>query len=83
MQGNGVMRQNGEQSGGRSVGLPFDSSKLDRYLDEAGIDVLIATSKHNVRYLLGGHLHHFFAAMITHWRTLRSPTMYCLIVFVL
>ena len=63
MQGNGVMRQNGEQSGGRSVGLPFDSAKLDRYLDEAGIDVLIATSKHNVRYLLGGHLHHFFAAM--------------------
>ena len=63
MQGNDVMRQNGEQAGGPSLGMPFDPAKLDRYLDEAGIDVLIATSKHNVRYLLGGHLHHFFAAM--------------------
>ena len=57
------MRQNGEHAGGPSLGMPFDPAKLDRYLDEAGIDVLIATSKHNVRYLLGGHLHHFFAAM--------------------
>jgi Xaa-Pro dipeptidase len=40
--------------------LPFSTEKLDRYLDDAGIDVLLATSKHNVRYLLGGHHHHFF-----------------------
>ncbi|HYY84577.1 MAG TPA: Xaa-Pro peptidase family protein [Beijerinckiaceae bacterium] len=63
MQGNGVMLQDGERADGPSLGMPFDPAKLDRYLDEAGIDVLIATSKHNVRYLLGGHLHHFFAAM--------------------
>jgi Xaa-Pro aminopeptidase len=41
-------------------GLPFAAEKLDRYLEEAGIDVLLATSRHNVRYLLGGHHHHFF-----------------------
>jgi Xaa-Pro aminopeptidase len=36
------------------------SRALDRYLDDAGFDLLLATSKHNVRYLLGGHYHHFF-----------------------
>lgn len=37
------------------------AAKLDVLLGEAGIDLLLATSKHNVRYLLGGHHHHFFA----------------------
>src|SRR6476660_2684493 len=35
--------------------LPFDNARLDRLLDDAGIDVLLVTSKHNVQYLLGGH----------------------------
>jgi Xaa-Pro aminopeptidase len=43
--------------------IPFACKKLDRLLDEAGIDVMLATSKHNVRYLLGGHWHHFFGYM--------------------
>jgi Xaa-Pro aminopeptidase len=40
--------------------VPFDSNRLDRLMDEAGIDVLFATSKHNVQYLLGGHRALFF-----------------------
>ena len=32
-------------------------------MEEAGIDVLIATSKHNVQYLLGGHRAFFFDYM--------------------
>ena len=32
-------------------------------MDEAGIDVLLATSKHNVQYLLGGHRAFFFDYM--------------------
>ncbi|TDR88183.1 M24 family metallopeptidase [Enterovirga rhinocerotis] len=43
--------------------LPFDSARLDRLMDEAGIDVLLATSKHNVQYLLGGHRSFFFDYM--------------------
>ncbi|MBV9750509.1 MAG: aminopeptidase P family protein, partial [Acetobacteraceae bacterium] len=43
--------------------LPFDSALLDRLLDEAGIDVLLATSKHNTQYLLGGYRFFFFDAM--------------------
>jgi Xaa-Pro aminopeptidase len=43
--------------------VPFDSEKLDRLMDAAGIDVLVATSKHNVQYLLGGYKFIFFAAM--------------------
>jgi Xaa-Pro dipeptidase len=43
--------------------IPFDHEKLDRLMDAAGIDVLVATSKHNVQYLLGGYKFIFFAAM--------------------
>jgi Xaa-Pro aminopeptidase len=42
---------------------PFDTARLDRLMDEAGLDVLVATSKHNVQYLLGGHRSFFFDNM--------------------
>lgn len=42
---------------------PFDTDKLDRLMDEAGLDVLIATSRHNVQYLLGGYRFFFFDVM--------------------
>ena len=47
----------------REGNAPFDHAKLDRLMDEAGIDVLVATSKHNVQYLLGGYKFIFFSAM--------------------
>jgi Xaa-Pro aminopeptidase len=43
--------------------IPFDTERLDRLMDEAGIDVLVTTSKHNVQYLLGGHRAFFFESM--------------------
>ena len=43
--------------------IPFDADRLDRLMDEAGIDILCATSKHNVQYLLGGHRAFFFESM--------------------
>ncbi|MBI3703453.1 MAG: aminopeptidase P family protein [Rhizobiales bacterium] len=43
--------------------IPFDHTRLDRLMDAAGIDVAIATSKHNVQYLLGGHRANFFDYM--------------------
>src|SRR3954451_6414680 len=43
--------------------IPFDSKKLDDLLEAAGIDVLVATSKHNVGYLLGGYRFFFFETM--------------------
>jgi Xaa-Pro aminopeptidase len=42
------------------VALQFDSGRLDKHLDEVGIDVLIASSKHNIQYLLGGYRFFFF-----------------------
>ena len=42
---------------------PFDSERLDQLMDEAGIDVLLATSKHNTRYLMGGYSFLFFSSM--------------------
>jgi Xaa-Pro aminopeptidase len=42
---------------------PFDTARLDILLEDAGIDVLIATSKHNVQYLLGGYRFFFFDYM--------------------
>jgi Xaa-Pro aminopeptidase len=43
--------------------IPFDSERLDRLMEDAGIDVLLASSKHNVQYLLGGHRAFFFDYM--------------------
>jgi Xaa-Pro aminopeptidase len=44
---------------------PFDTERLDALLDDAGIDAVVATSRHNVRYLLGSysHFHRNFDAM--------------------
>ena len=42
---------------------PFDTERLDRSMDDAGMDVLFITSKHNVQYLLGGHRAFFFESM--------------------
>src|ERR1700688_2844087 len=42
---------------------PFDTARLDRLMDDAGLDVLFVSSKHNVQYLLGGHRAFFFETM--------------------
>src|ERR1700748_3361228 len=42
---------------------PFDTAILDRRMDQAGIDVLVATSKHNVQYLLDAERAIFFDYM--------------------
>jgi len=47
----------------KALAIPFDHARLDRLMDAAGIDVLLATSKHNVQYLLGGHRANFFDYM--------------------
>ena len=47
----------------KGLAIPFDHARLDRLMDEAGIDVVLATSKHNVQYLLGGHRASFFDYM--------------------
>jgi Xaa-Pro aminopeptidase len=42
---------------------PFDTALLDQLMDDAGIDILLVTSKHNVQYLMGGHRAFFFESM--------------------
>ncbi|SED73183.1 Xaa-Pro aminopeptidase [Rhizobiales bacterium GAS191] len=42
---------------------PFDTAHLDALLEDQGIDVLVATSKHNIQYLLGGYRFFFFDYM--------------------
>jgi len=41
--------------------VPFDSRKLDSLMEEAGIGLLLASTRHNVRYLTGGYYFHFHA----------------------
>src|SRR4051812_13436555 len=50
-------------SGIESGRIPFDHRKLDALMDEAGLDALVGTSKHNVQYLLGGYRFFFFDYM--------------------
>lgn len=40
---------------------PFDQDKLDRLLEQAGVDAILASSNHNVRYLSGGYLFFMYA----------------------
>ena len=40
-----------------------DLARIDRFMEQAGLDVLIATSKHNTQYMLGGYRFIFFMAM--------------------
>ena len=40
--------------------VPFDAGRLDALMEEAGIDALVVTSKHNIQYLLGGYRFFFF-----------------------
>src|SRR3954469_18501186 len=47
----------------RSRAIPFDAAKLDRLMEAAGLDVLVANSKHNVQYLLGAERAIFFDYM--------------------
>ncbi|RST83914.1 aminopeptidase P family protein [Aquibium carbonis] len=43
--------------------LPFDAGLLDALMEEAGLDVLVLTSKHNVQYMLGGYRFFMFDTM--------------------
>ena len=47
----------------KGLAIPFDHTRLDRLMDEGAIDLVLATSKHNVQYLLGGHRANFFDYM--------------------
>jgi Xaa-Pro aminopeptidase len=42
---------------------PFDCAKLDELMTQSGIDVLLATSKPNIQYLMGGYRCSFFGSM--------------------
>jgi Xaa-Pro aminopeptidase len=45
---------------------PFDTDRLDRLMEEAGLDALLATSKHSIQYLLGGYRFFFYDYMDAH-----------------
>jgi Xaa-Pro aminopeptidase len=45
---------------------PFDTGRLDRLMEEAGLDALLVTSKHSVQYLLGGYRFFFYDYMDAH-----------------
>lgn len=45
---------------------PFDTVRLDRLMEEAGLDALLVTSKHSIQYLLGGYRFFFYDYMDAH-----------------
>jgi Xaa-Pro aminopeptidase len=47
-------------AGSKEAALPFNAARLDGLLEEAGIDALIVSSKHNIQYLFGGYRFFFF-----------------------
>jgi Xaa-Pro aminopeptidase len=47
--------------GGWTRVIPFDAERLQSLMRGQGVDVLLATTRHNVRYLSGGYYMPFFA----------------------
>lgn len=45
---------------------PFNTDRLDRLMEEAGLDALLVTSKHSIQYLLGGYRYFFYDYMDAH-----------------
>ncbi|MGW3950257.1 M24 family metallopeptidase [Streptomyces sp. NPDC004752] len=45
------------------MNVPFDHARLDRLMDEAGVDAVVANTRFNVQYMLGGYRYFFFANM--------------------
>lgn len=45
---------------------PFDTARLDRLMEEAGLGALLVTSKHSIQYLLGGYRYFFYDYMDAH-----------------
>ena len=41
--------------------FPFDENKLNRLMEEAGLQLVLACTRHNVRFLTGGYYYHFLA----------------------
>ena len=49
-----------DRPAGMAVPPPFDTARLDELMEQAGIDALVVTSKHNIQYFLGGYRFFFF-----------------------
>jgi Xaa-Pro aminopeptidase len=57
----GVLSDGERVFGTKGPSTPFNATKLDGLMAERGVDVVLATSGHNVRYLLGGYLFFMYA----------------------
>ena len=49
-----------------SPAVPFDTRRLDALMEEAGLDAVLVTSKHNIQYLLGGYRFFFYSFADAH-----------------
>ena len=49
-----------------TAAVPFDVERLDSLLEEAELDAVLVTSKHNIQYLLGGYRYFFYSNMDAH-----------------
>ena len=50
-----------EREAGTGMKIPFDSEKLDRLMEASELMLVLASTRHNVRYLSGGYYYHFHA----------------------
>ena len=53
--------------------VPFDAEKLNRLMEQAGVELVLACTRHNVRYLTGGYYYHFHANATRMGRTQYLP----------
>ena len=58
-----------------AAAVPFDLGRLDRLLEEAELDAVLVTSKHNIQYLLGGYRYFFYSNMDAHGLSRYLPVL--------
>lgn len=49
------MNESRVDTSGGDLQIPFPADRLDALMEEAGLDILVVSSKHNVQYVLGGY----------------------------
>lgn len=47
-------------------GIPFDTDRLDRLMEEENLDAILVTSKHAIQYMLGGYRFFFYSHADAH-----------------
>jgi len=54
---------------------PYDTVKLDNLMEDAGADLMLLCTRHNIRYICGGYYYHFYERFTAMEKSVYSPLL--------